>query len=434
MAGSQRNNNSQSSLYQRIIDENSPQKNTKKFLLGKNTDNVGENCKSQQILYAEARSDRYRFQQAAHSILAIEGRKKFDAGEIDHPLNIHRTAKCLRVRIKKVVCVHKSKEHKKAFYSGLVTCTNVFTCPVCAAKIQEKRRLEIAKLFDAAYKGRLGADKKVVMVTFTFSHSRKDKLFDLMEAQGKALRRLRQSDEWKEMKGRFGFVGFIRSLEVTYGINGWHPHTHEALVVDDDTDVGVLRERLLKAWFRLCSGLGMVGDKVEDFMKRSVQITDNCHCSGYLTKMDSSKHWGTDRELAKSMTKQGKKSGKHPFSFLKDYADGDKKAAALYLEYVFGMQNANGKTRRQIQWSHGLQGKVGVKAKSDEDLVLEQKDSADLLATLNVADWNLILKHKVRSQILDVAENFGAKGIQNFLDDLRRMPEVKQSVFCSKRE
>ncbi len=417
MDGSQENNNSQNGLYQSA-------KSPDSTLLGIYAVNVVGNSQGRssdrESLYVRARFDRYRFQQAAHSMLAIEGKKKFELGEIDHPLNIHRTAKCLRVRFKKTVGVHKSIEHKRAFYSGLVVCGNVFTCPVCAAKIQERRRIEIAKLFDAAYGGVFGAKKKVVMVTFTFSHSKEDKLFDLMEAQNNALKVLRRTDSWKEMKDRFGFEGFVRSLEVTYGRNGWHPHTHEALVVDPDTDVEELRELLVKQWLRICTRFGLAGDKTDDFIKRSVCITDNCHASNYLAKQDSSRNWGIDRELAKSITKQGKKSGRHPFSFLKDYADGDKKAAALYLEYVFGMRNENGKTRRQIQWSPGLKEKVGVEAKSDEDLALEQRDNADFLALLNVADWNLILKHKVRSQILDVAEQFGAEGIKDFLSNLRK--------------
>ena len=58
--------------------------------------------------------------------------------------------------------------------------------------------------------------------------------------------------------------------------------------------------------------------------------------------------------------------------------------------------------------------------KSDGDLVREERDTADLLATLNPADWDLILKNKIRSEILDVAESLGAEGIQNFLDFYRK--------------
>lgn len=389
-------------------------------LLGKYASTSAKNKGCKKTLYLRARSERYRYQQSAHSMLAIEGKKKFDAGEIAHPLNIHRTAKCLRVRFKKAVGVCKSKEHERAFYSGLVVCGNVFTCPVCAAKIQERRRIEIAELFDAAYKGDLGPNKKVVMVTLTFSHSRDDKLIDLLELQAAALKVLRESTNWRKMKKIYGFAGFVRSLEITYGINGWHPHTHEALVVDKDTDVDALRELILEKWLTACDQFGLTGGKIEDFKKRSVQITDNCHTSDYLAKQDDSRHWGIDRELAKSMTKQGRKSGRHPFSFLKDYADGDKKAAALFLEYVFGVRGRNGKGRAQIYWQPGLKKKVGLTEKSDEDLANEERDSADLLALLNIADWNLILKYKMRSQILDVAEMFGAKGIESFLDHLRQ--------------
>ncbi|WP_223932401.1 hypothetical protein, partial [Aeromonas caviae] len=37
---------------------------------------------------------------------------------------------------------------------------------------------------------------------------------------------------------------------------------------------------------------------------------------GYLVKMDDSRHWGADRELAKASSKKGKKSGQHPFGLL----------------------------------------------------------------------------------------------------------------------
>ena len=413
MEGSQENNNPQNADYQR----QNPADST---LLGKYVQTSAKTDKGRESRYLRARFDRYRFQHAAHSMLTIEGKKKFDKGEIDHALNIHQTAKCLRVRYKKAVGVHKSVEHKRAFYSGLIVCGNVFTCPVCAAKVQERRRIEIAKLFDAAYAGQLGANKKVVMLTLTFSHSRDDKLIDLLELQAAALKVLRESTNWRKMKKLYGCVGFLRSLEVTYGINGWHPHTHEALIVDAETCIEKLRELILEKWVEACQRFGLIGDSIEDFKDRSIFMTDNCSTSSYLAKQDDSRHWGVDRELAKSITKHGKKSGRHPFSFLKDYADGNKKAAALYLEYVFGIKGRNGKGRAQIYWQPGLKKKIGIEDKNDKELASEDRDSADLLATLNIADWNIILKHKLRSQVLDVAEQFGAEGIKNYLDTIRK--------------
>ncbi len=71
-----------------------------------------------------------------------------------------------------------SKEHKKAFYTGLAVCGSVWSCPVCTAKIQERRRLEISKGMDKAYESGL----KCVMVTLTFPHMSFQKLDDLYGA------------------------------------------------------------------------------------------------------------------------------------------------------------------------------------------------------------------------------------------------------------
>ena len=55
-----------------------------------------------------------------------------------------RTAKCMRIRTGRTdVQVWKSKAHHTASYGGLQTCGSVWTCPVCAAKIAERRRVEL---------------------------------------------------------------------------------------------------------------------------------------------------------------------------------------------------------------------------------------------------------------------------------------------------
>ena len=55
-----------------------------------------------------------------------------------------RTAKCLRIRAHDCdVQVWKSKEHGTASYGGLQTCGSVWACPVCSAKIAERRRVEL---------------------------------------------------------------------------------------------------------------------------------------------------------------------------------------------------------------------------------------------------------------------------------------------------
>ena len=365
----------------------------------------------------ELRAERYELQATARDLLMWQGKQK----GLYHPANHHHTAKCLHVRIAPEVQVHRSKEHAKAFYAGLVVCGRVWTCPVCAAKIQERRRLEIARAFDHAY----STGRKVVMVTFTFPHYAADRLADLLAKQADAFKRLRAGKPWERIKDRHGYGGLIRSLEVTLGANGWHPHTHEAWLVSADCNAYKLRNEVARRWVKMCQKAGLAPDdtrKLAAFLRRGVQITDNCRASEYLAKQDDSRHWGADRELAKSNSKTSRSAkGFHPFALLREHADGGetrKDAGSRYLEYAEAMRG-----KPQLFWSHGLKAEVGLDEKTDEELALEQTDAADLLSRLTPHHWKIILRNKARATILDIAEAEGAAGIDRWLAEHQESTE-----------
>ena len=84
-----------------------------------------------------------------------------------------RTAKCLRIRAyDKDVQVWKSKNHKTASYGGLQTCGSVWMCPVCGAKVVERRRGEIQQAM-AMHRACGG---EVHLLTLTVPHTRFDVL------------------------------------------------------------------------------------------------------------------------------------------------------------------------------------------------------------------------------------------------------------------
>ena len=432
MAKLQKNNNPQNQNKQNIRKfslKSSLNKNSKFCAsMRSNLCSLGSNAecsspfamKASEIAYLQRRVDRYLLQHYARTVLRLRGQKMYEDGDISHAFNIHKTAQCLRVRYSDTVGVHLSKEHKRAFYSGLIVCGNVYACPVCAAKVQERRRIEITKMFDAAYKGELGANKKVIMVTFTFSHKFGDDLTVLLKRQSEAFRLLRSGKAWSKRKDYVGFVGMIRSLEVTYGMNGWHPHTHEAWVVDKEIDVDSFREWLAQRWFNICLKVGLISEaKKDSFLEHSVQIVDKCRSSRYLAKQDDSRHWGADHELAKSTSKAGKSSGVHPFMLIRKYAEGDERSGQIYVDYVLAM-----KGKAQVFWSRGLKSKVGITEKSDEELAEENVDTADRLATLSKEDWDLVLRSEIgngviRPALLEAAEDRGSEGIKSFIENLR---------------
>lgn len=354
------------------------------------------------------RAERYRLLSSARAVLVDAGHRS----GLEHAHNFHRTAKCMHIACGYLVAVRKAKDHSAAFYSGLSICGSVWACPVCSAKVQERRREEISKAIEWVYKE--GAQP--LLVTLTFPHGRHQKLGQLLKLQAKALALMRQGSPWKRFKEAVGYRGVIRALELTHGENGWHPHTHELWICSDQADAEGMAREVLKRWESACIRVGLLlPDKVEAFRRYAVDVKGWCSAGDYLAKQDSSKHWGADRELAKGGGKAGKSTGAHPFGLLAKAADGDRRSARLFLTYAIAM-----KGKRQLLWSAGLKGAVGLVEKTDEELAEEQREDADLLGLLTPADWDRVRHFQRRAQVLDAAELGGWKAVQAELARLER--------------
>ena len=370
-----------------------------------------------------SRAERYELLAAARAALLWKGKVE----GLQHPHDWHRTAKCKWVMISTTVGIHLSREHQKAFYSGLMNCGSVWACPVCAAKVQERRRTEIQQAIDWVYENGL----QPVMVTLTFPHYRWNKLSDLVSQQADALKRLRAGAPWSRFKDRVGYQGLIRALELTYGANSWHPHTHEIWIVDSNAKADEMRVQILERWKSSCARAGLLdlsnAGQVAAFEAHAVDVKGWVTASDYLAKQDDSRHWGIDREMAKASTKSGKSKGIHPFGLLADAAEGDKKSGALFIEYADVM-----KGKRQLFWSKGLKSRVGIEDMTDEQLVEEDQDIADMLAQLEVEDWRLIREGNKRAQLLELVERGGRwPEIQALLQDISRSRRLSSAPSAS---
>lgn len=325
-----------------------------------------------------------------------------------YPGDVFRTADCRHVP-RGLVEVHYSTRHEAAHYGNLVTCGSVWACPVCAAKIQERRRLEIEQAIVWAQAQGLG----VLLVTFTFPHRAFQTLAELLTAQADAFQRLRSSRAWARLKASIDFRGLIRSLECTHGLNGWHPHTHELWFVNRSMGTA-LQARLWPLWEKACIKAGLLDpadeERVAAFRLRSVDVRADVTVGDYLAKQDDSRTWGFAHEVAKATSKAGRLKGVYPHHFLVRGAAGDDR---LFLEYVQGM-----KGRRQLFWSHGLKRTVGIGEVTDETLAEEQRDPAELLGVLLPAEWRLIAGNDAHAEVLDAAETGGWPAVQALLASL----------------
>ena len=385
-------------------------------------DGVVEDCETP---IRALRRDRYALGRVARAIYAKQGERE----RLPYVLNYHRTAKCGYLTIADEIGINKSTQHNKAFFTGINTCGSVWTCPSCGAKIQERRRAEITQGLEFMY----NAGKKAVMVTITFPHGMGDDLAELLAKQAKALQKLRAGSPWSRLKARTGFEGLIRSLEITYGQNGYHPHTHELWFVDPQVNTTWLHSEVLKRWESACIKAGLLDgsddNQVKHFRQHSIDIKDKVSSSDYLAKQDSSRNWGADRELAKSSSK-GSKAGVHPFQFLANFQEtGDGIWAARWLDYSQAMQG-----KRQIFWSHGLKKRVGIGELTDEELAVIDQDEAKTIMDITPDQWHKIRRCNGQARVLDVAEDTSNPMVIGAVIEHLREPDTLEPEYRFHRD
>jgi hypothetical protein len=316
-----------------------------------------------------------------------------------------RTAKCLHFRQGNAAAVEvwRSIAHERAHYKGLQTCSSVWACPVCSAKISERRRVELQQLI-AAHQAGVGV---VLLVTRTAPHKRADDLPHLLDRIGHAEASYKAHRDYKALLSAFGLVGTVRAVEVTYGHgNGWHPHVHELLFLAQPVNLLDLENELSRIWQGAALRAGL------DLPSRAHGLTvqDGSYAAKYASK------WGLESELTQWHRKRGKIESRTPFDLLRDViSNDDAHAAHLFIQYAQAFHG-----RHQLQFSRGLKHRYRIADVSDAALAARIDDDAVKLGALSSDDWRVIVKLKQRGAVLEVASMWGWEGVEALLAGLRR--------------
>jgi len=325
-----------------------------------------------------------------------------------------RVSKCLKVRISPNVTILKSKEHGKCHFAGLMTCGSVWTCPVCAAKISERRRVELKKAVDQHHLN----GGSVLLITFTTSHKREDDLQSLLDKQSLASQWFYRHRTYKELKKRYFKRGRVRALEVNHGqSNGWHPHVHELWFLDVTLhDYSILKAEIFALWLKACKrfDLGLPSEK------HGIDVRGGDQASAYVTKygLDEKKTWGLECELTKSSVKKGRNGSRSAFQFLDDYLLGDKQSGALFIEYSEAF-----KGKQQLTWSRGLKAQFDLESLTDEEIAEQKEDEAEVVTRVSPAQWLAVLRQMTKNSdsrllLLNLAENGGQHAVDLYLSGL----------------
>lgn len=320
------------------------------------------------------------------------------------PVDKNPLLKCLRYKSpgKRRVAVVRSATKKRASYRNLMTCGRVWLCPVCAAKISEKRAAELqaaVTLWHRSY-------GFVFLTTYTMSHKAGQPLKETIDVIQAAFRRMSSGAAWIALADKFGIAGSIRAIEVTHGENGWHPHIHQLVFVYPMSDnlVREFESDMREHWMKMLRKEGGDGLGLRAFnVKRSEGAVYD-----YVAKFGhppAGKGWTLEREIAKASSKMARKEGKTPVQLLDLAGQGDKRAAKLWLEYAVTMGG-----KRQLRWSPELRKLLKLEAEQTDGEIAKQIDSDYApFCWLEDADWKLIsrLKRDDRGELLQIIGEHG---------------------------
>ena len=309
---------------------------------------------------------------------------------VNRLLPTSRTCKCCRWRVpKQALQVHRSIEHGKAFFSGLQVCASVWACPVCAAKISERRRAELVTAVALAK----SMGMLVKLLTLTVPHGLGDDLATLLVQIRNAWRRTTTGRAGKDFRKLLGIKGTIRALEVTHGQNGFHPHLHVLLFVEQDATNGCVQGLFTPIWQDACTKAGLPRPSEA----HGCRVDDGSKAAAYASK------WGLESEMTKSHTKQGRNGSRTPWDFLRAFlerSEGWEQSVHLFRTYAAAF-----KGQRQLYWSNGLRALLALgEEATDEEVAAVQEDSALALAELDDEQWQAILATKSETLVLDMAE------------------------------
>lgn len=423
---------------------------------------------------------KWQLQRAAQGLLSDRKGAITAAGDaIQVP--VYRVATCHRWSHGPGPALWRSPEGTNAEYADVHTCGSVWHCPICAAKITSSRREELNAAI-AAWRDRGG---EVYLCTRTFSHDKHGRELSraaddagngagLLQLMSKALSRAKGTRRARELAERAGVVGAIRSLEVTHGeINGWHPHTHELLFGRPGARGALLSHRV--EWIRRLIKLGLAGmragmtraERAEQlrYLRRhayTVQLGDKA--ADYVAKFgmepstDGGGRWGPASELTRGHVKVGQRlTGRTPFTLLRQYIEGDKRAGHLFREFAIAFQG-----RAQLYWSPGLRAalvelcqrtsdeiyfKVGATADqlawaararylardlSDDDIAMTRNPKCtEFVVRLSTEEWRVVLRTNQRHELLIAAQFGGAAEVRELLLRLRAERPTHGDVFVA---
>lgn len=327
--------------------------------------------------------------------------------------------------------IYRAPNGANARYAGIMTCGSGWTCLVCATKIGEVRREELSY----ANVMHVKAGGRVDLTTMTFPHELNEMpLSKTMERFDKARQKFKNSASYKAVfdrkKSKTGCIGCVSSMEITHGVNGWHPHLHMLSFTERSINPDEVA-KLKKAWVGILIKCGL-GDnsKIAHMMERALDVRGGEDAAAYIAKYGREEKWGITSELTRSHAKKGIGDSVTPFGLLALSDAGDDRAGELFKEFANVFLG-----RRLITFSPGLRAHFGIgdERESDEEAAAQPNEATDFVGMLEPEQWRVVLRADARAELLAFAaeqcDGYAQEQLDLFIENLKGAPVRSRGWF-----
>jgi hypothetical protein len=276
------------------------------------------------------------------------------------------------------VNVHRHIPTNKHYFQNLIRCSNVWCCVHCSPRISARRGEELKKIMQLHHDN----NGKFYMATFTLRHNVKSDLKQMLNVLSHAYHATMNKRFGKDLKAKYQIVGYVRSLEVTYGLHGFHPHYHVLIFTKEHIPISQFTDDVSTQWLYQLDKMGFASN----FHAFDLKQGNNKQLAEYLNKIS----------LAYEMTgTQNKIVGGLNWYQILEKAQFEKKYLDLFLEYVFSF-----KTKKQLVYSRDLIKEYRIKIKTDEQLNDEKHKDAEFINQLTLQEYQFLRRTKTVPQFL----------------------------------
>lgn len=316
------------------------------------------------------------------------------------------------------------------YFTNLQHCASYWVCPVCAGKVARERTDEIY----LALKEYLNQGYEIYFGALTLPHYQSEGLKENMEILIKGFDWVKEHRAVKNILPKKTEVGedgkeksilesliYLRSLEITFGVNGWHPHLHPIFILPKglgETYINQFRKYYL-SWLEKKQKLTVHAERravnFELWDKKIETLSD------YLCK------WSISNEVGNGQSKKSKTaSGFTPFQILELIAEKKTWDLKQDPETVFKQYARIIKGRRMLQSSRGFFEMVNVEVKTDEEIVKDD-ETAETLFTVSLMVWNEAVRKDLIFDLVDAYDFGGVDAVSDVIDYIYSLLEKDTS-------